>query len=114
MIRNMNKLFFILTILFLTSCFDNNFTEMKKALRSVDNCRYEYQTYHPKYPSKTCSRVVNRKCLVNKFCKKNKTCIENAKLAYPPYLTKNDEEYCSCLVQAEKGERDFKECDTIK
>ena len=86
-----------------------------ESIFNIKNCKSEYQKYQPQtFASKTCSRVRKRKCVVNKYCKGDIECIEDAKAYYYPYLVKNDEEYCSCLVQAEKGERDFKECDTIK
>ena len=73
----------------------------------IDNCKDEYETYHPNahnknFRSKTCSRVTDRKCVINKYCKDDLECIAEAKRVYPPYGFIEDEAYCLNLVKKAK------------
>jgi hypothetical protein len=73
----------------------------------IDSCKAEYEKYHPNahnknFRSKTCSRVTDRKCVINKYCKDDLECIAEAKRVYPPYGFIEDEAYCLNLVKKAK------------
>ena len=73
-----------------------------------------YRTYNPKMRIRICSNVALRKCVQKNYCKEDEQC--NAEVAeyYKSTSTKNDEEYCTCMVKAEKGEIAFKICDAMR
>jgi hypothetical protein len=91
----------------------NSFTH-KSFEGKITSCKKEYDKYHPKFASKTCSKVVDRKCVINNYCKGNQSCIADAKEFYYPYLVKNDEEYCLCVVKAKKTGEGWSICNAIK
>ena len=79
-----------------------------KVFDHIDNCTAEYYKYHPnsynkKVKSKTCSRVTNRMCVINKYCKGDEECIAEAKKVYPDdFTTGSDAKYCMILVKETK------------
>lgn len=72
-----------------------------------------YKKYHPDLRIKTCTNVVKRKCVQKKYCKGDLDCEKEVYQYYKPYIIKNDEEYCACLVKAKRGNEDFKVCNEI-
>ena len=74
----------------------------------IDSCKAEYEKYHPNahnknFRSKTCSRVTDRKCVINKYCKDDLECIAEAKRVYKDQFTVgSDEAYCLNLVKKAK------------
>lgn len=105
---NKNHLTFCLLLILLSSCFyyENKFM-LEDVFDKIDNCKAEYERYHPnahnkKFRSKTCSRVKNRMCIINKYCKGDLQCSAEAKRAYPPYGVIEDKAYCLSLVETAK------------
>lgn len=104
-----NILLFGMMIFFIQSCEHFMYT---KVFKHIDNCTAEYYKYHPNaynknIASKTCSRVKNRMCVINKYCKGDQTCIAEAKRVYPPYNFgdgKGDTSYCEHFAKRIKKE----------
>lgn len=81
---------------------------LEDVFNQIDSCKAEYEKYQPnahnkKFRSKTCSRVVDRKCIINKYCKGDETCIAETKRVYPDQFTAgSDKSYCLNLVEEAK------------
>jgi len=78
--------------------------------KEIDNCTAEAYKYHPvvysdNSRSKTCSRVTDRMCVINKYCKGDEECIAETKKVYPSYGRAEegrDNKYCINLVKETK------------